>query len=315
MRGTRGSRLNKKSMMEQPTLPLKMGWMEAETFSNFFTNSFTKNIHPERPAVLVYDGHVSHLMPHKSHILQPMDLFVFRPLRLMKDKELIKWQRENHKNKLLEAVFGVIVLRIWMKLNLTIIQCGFQNTGIFPFSSTVVAKVNFDPAAYQTWCAHQAKEPAARDVHSTSNQTVEPAPYTLSYASEEADSLQQICGGAEVITSLDAVAQFKEKEAKIKNRKQVENCRKTNSDDENLEQLLNESDENEPEEDLREMTEEQGFMEIISSDVSALQVGDWIISKFCPKKRTLMYIAQVLDISLCIKVKLDRHLHFIAGCR
>ncbi|KAF2896240.1 hypothetical protein ILUMI_09934 [Ignelater luminosus] len=132
---------------------------------------------------------------------------------------------------------------------------------------TVVAKVNFDPAAYQTWCTHQAKEPAACDVHSTSNQTAEPAPYTLSYASEEADSLQQICGEAEVITSLDAVAQFKENEARIKNKKQVKNCRKTNSDDENLEQLLNESDENEPEEDLREMTEEQDFMKIISSDV------------------------------------------------
>lgn len=39
----------------------KNGWMELETFFNYFTNSFLKNIHPERPCVLLYDSHVSHL--------------------------------------------------------------------------------------------------------------------------------------------------------------------------------------------------------------------------------------------------------------
>lgn len=32
------------------------GWRQAVTFSNYFTGNFTTNIHPEKPAVLIYDG-------------------------------------------------------------------------------------------------------------------------------------------------------------------------------------------------------------------------------------------------------------------
>jgi hypothetical protein len=72
--------------------------VEAETFSNYFTRSLIGNIHPERPVVLICDGHTSHsgvglienarkenvilkFPPHNSHVLQPMDLRIFRPLK------------------------------------------------------------------------------------------------------------------------------------------------------------------------------------------------------------------------------------------
>jgi hypothetical protein len=35
----------------------KNGWMEAETFSNYFTGSFIRIIQPKKPAVLICDGH------------------------------------------------------------------------------------------------------------------------------------------------------------------------------------------------------------------------------------------------------------------
>jgi hypothetical protein len=35
------------------------------------------------------------LPPHTSHVLQPMDLCVFRPLKLKWDEEIIKCQRKN----------------------------------------------------------------------------------------------------------------------------------------------------------------------------------------------------------------------------
>jgi hypothetical protein len=35
--------------------------MEAETFSDYFTRSFIRNIHPDRTAVLIYDGNTSHI--------------------------------------------------------------------------------------------------------------------------------------------------------------------------------------------------------------------------------------------------------------
>ena len=66
------------------------GRMEAETFSNYFTRSFIRNIHPEMPAVLICDCHAYHICvgltenarkenvilkfpPHASHVIQPMD--------------------------------------------------------------------------------------------------------------------------------------------------------------------------------------------------------------------------------------------------
>lgn len=92
-----------------------------------------------------------------------------------------------------------------MKLNSTIIQHGFQKAGIFPFSSTVVSKENFNPIAYQRWC----------------------------------------------------------------------------------EELLNESDEYEAEEELNEITQENNFMKIIDSDVSALELDN---CKVLPKEKNLMYL-------------------------
>ncbi|XP_072401106.1 uncharacterized protein [Diabrotica undecimpunctata] len=74
-------------------------WMETETFSNYIEHTFLPNIPKERPVVLIYDGHSSYtsitlietalrediiilkLPPHTSHLLQPMDLAVFNPLK------------------------------------------------------------------------------------------------------------------------------------------------------------------------------------------------------------------------------------------
>jgi hypothetical protein len=63
------------------------GWRQAVTFSNHLTGNFKINIHPEMPAVLIYDGLISYidaalvdrvrkkntvifkLPPHISHVL------------------------------------------------------------------------------------------------------------------------------------------------------------------------------------------------------------------------------------------------------
>jgi hypothetical protein len=39
---------------------IENGWMEGETFSNYFTRNIIQTIHPERPRVLIY-GHNSHI--------------------------------------------------------------------------------------------------------------------------------------------------------------------------------------------------------------------------------------------------------------
>ncbi|XP_063226844.1 uncharacterized protein LOC134533298 [Bacillus rossius redtenbacheri] len=147
----------------------KNGWMEGETFGNYFTNNFVRNIRAYSPAVLIYDGHSSHislelvlkarqenivilkLLPHSSHVLQPLDLSVFRPLKLKWDEELIKWQRTHYGEKLPKDTFSSIISKIWTELDPKVIRSGFQKGGIYTFCSNVIPKELYPPEAYMRW--------------------------------------------------------------------------------------------------------------------------------------------------------------------
>lgn len=78
------------------------GWMEAATFQQYFTNIFLKHIGSERPVLLIYDGHSSHVglslveAAKANGVVEVTATFylsVFKPLKLLWDEELIKWQR------------------------------------------------------------------------------------------------------------------------------------------------------------------------------------------------------------------------------
>ena len=73
------------------------GWINTEIFYGWLANHFIQSIPPKRPVILLLDGHSSHidieisqlcrenkiilycLPPHASHIVQPLDLFIFLP--------------------------------------------------------------------------------------------------------------------------------------------------------------------------------------------------------------------------------------------
>jgi hypothetical protein len=129
----------------------KNGWMEAKTVSNYFTRSFIRNIHPERPSVLICDRHTSYigvglienarkenvvilkLPPYTNHVLQPMDLCVFRPLKLMWDEEIIKWQCRNYARKLPKSTFSFIISKIGKNISLNIVQNGLNKAEFSAF--------------------------------------------------------------------------------------------------------------------------------------------------------------------------------------
>lgn len=173
----------------------KNGWMEAEVFTNYFTRNFLRNIHSKRPAVLIYDGHASHvglplvqkardegiiilkLPPHTSHILQPLDLSVFRPMKIKWDEELVKWQRKNYGKRLPKSDFSTIIATIWKNLKPEVIKKGFEKGGIFPFSDKVIPPEKFEPEAYQRWLSSFKNDnivPATSTTSSLEKETVEP---------------------------------------------------------------------------------------------------------------------------------------------
>ena len=89
----------------------KNGWMDTNTFYSWFTSQFLQQVPKEcRPILLLYDGHLSHislelitaarqsdvhiikLPPHTSHLLQPLDVSVFRGLKCEWNSRLTQWQ-------------------------------------------------------------------------------------------------------------------------------------------------------------------------------------------------------------------------------
>lgn len=179
------------------------GWMEADVFLKYFEKSFLEAIGLRRPVLLIYDGHVSHidrrlislavdndvvilkLPPHSSHLLQPLDLSVFKSLKSKWDYLLVKWQRQHQGQKIPKCQFSKLIGEIWTDLSPEVIRNGFQKGGIFPFNNEVISKDQYDPLAYKRWEERNAKDtnldngsqvsPIAFQKSSETNQNCEPS--------------------------------------------------------------------------------------------------------------------------------------------
>lgn len=89
----------------------KKGWMETTIFEKYIKDVFIPAIGSERPVLLIYDGHSTHvdlsvielaaaegitilkLPAHSSDVLQPLDCSTMKPMKDRWEEELIKWQR------------------------------------------------------------------------------------------------------------------------------------------------------------------------------------------------------------------------------
>nr|XP_029709500.1 uncharacterized protein LOC109411362 [Aedes albopictus] len=241
------------------------GWMNSDTFANYFEKSFLPAIGKYRPAVLIYDGHVSHvsldiiekavkenviilkLPPHTSHLLQPMDLAVFKPLKQDYDDAVIKWQRRNYGTKMSKNAFSNMISRIWTDCNPQLIKSGFKKGGIYPFDNDVISENNYDPAALKRFKKAKQGPMLPQESSSTADLRADlpniPATMppdnaeqsTSSDTSFEAMLLahvkqdpvrdktkrRRVCNGAEVITSSQAVEKLTkiEDDRKMKKKK------------------------------------------------------------------------------------------------
>ena len=87
----------------------KHGWMETQIFYNYMIKVIIPSLGEARPVLLIYDGHSTHvdervvtlaaehditilkLPAHTSHLLQPLDLAVFKSFKSIWDKKLVEW--------------------------------------------------------------------------------------------------------------------------------------------------------------------------------------------------------------------------------
>lgn len=360
------------------------GWMESDIFRNYFEKSFIPTLGDSRPVLVLYDGHSTHvtasivelavreqitilkLPPHTSHLLQPLDLAVFKPLKDMWDRKLVAWQRTNSGYKIPKVQFSTLVAETWRDLKTDVIISGFKKGGIIPFNDQVIPEDKFEPSALLRWKQHKAaiqlqplttaqrnreieqplvivNEPTfdnrqldsedKEQLVDSNEQPPTPVPSTSSSLLVSFEDLllqkinqtkqpaakpkRRIAGGAEVITSLEAIARMAEveknkaaelerKKTFIKKGKVSKKSQKISKGKRHVKKILESpsSSSNNEEEPLYIDTDDDfdtdsDFNEEVSNaenlhPLLSIEVDRWIVVQYNTKKTTRHYVGQVL---------------------
>ena len=118
----------------------------------------------ERPVILFIDGHASHmtlhlsqfcsskqielvaLYPNSTHLIQAMDVVVFKPLKTYWKNSIRRWRVENNGNKVRKENFAPIFEQALSQIDSQTVENGFRCSGLFPFN---VENVDFGKIAIQ----------------------------------------------------------------------------------------------------------------------------------------------------------------------
>lgn len=137
------------------------GWMTGETFYEFVANVFNKWLldnQIKKPVILFIDGHASHLTlnvskfcsengiilvalyPNATHLIQPMDVAVFRSLKGSWKDAVRQWRIDHIDSPMLRKVHFCPLLEkvINDTLNPSILKNGFRKCGIVPWNKDEV---------------------------------------------------------------------------------------------------------------------------------------------------------------------------------
>ncbi|XP_047026859.1 uncharacterized protein LOC124635108 [Helicoverpa zea] len=185
------------------------GWMETEVFKNYFEKVLIPALGNDRPVLVIYDGHSTHvslnlvetalakditilkLPAHTSDQLQPLDVSVFKSFKQKWDQTVASWQRQNIGKKLPKALFSQFLGETWVSVSENVIMSGFRKSGIFPFNSDVIPRENFSKDALERWEMHLAGElardnEASPDPHRSTFNNSSPSILNLPASEEEA---------------------------------------------------------------------------------------------------------------------------------
>lgn len=143
----------------------KKGWINDEIGEQWFDQVFLKHCGPERPQLLLMDGHGSHetlaiieramdeniiLMvfpPHCTHYLQPLDRTVFGPLKTAFNHSCSNFLSENPLHLVNKHTFPSLFSQAWNNaVSSTNITNGFRACGIHPLNRRAVPTRAYDPA-------------------------------------------------------------------------------------------------------------------------------------------------------------------------
>lgn len=136
------------------------GWMTGEAFYEYVANVF----HPwlvkskvKLPVLFFVDGHVSHLslnvtefcksngiilvalLPNATHIIQPMDVCLFGPLKKAWLKTVHEWKINNNYSKLSREDFAPLLKTcLSLAAKPETFKNGFRSCGLYPFTVSAI---------------------------------------------------------------------------------------------------------------------------------------------------------------------------------
>lgn len=136
------------------------GWMKGDVFFEYIANDFNEWVtqnNLKRPILLLIDGHKSHmtmnlstfcdthgiilyaLPPNTTHILQPADVIVFKPLKTEWKNTVRKWQSHENNKCVTKVNFCKVFEEALNNTNMKeYIINGFRRCGLFPFNENNV---------------------------------------------------------------------------------------------------------------------------------------------------------------------------------
>ncbi|KAG6448525.1 hypothetical protein O3G_MSEX005530 [Manduca sexta] len=138
------------------------GWMTGESFYEYVANVFIpylKEKEIELPVILFLDGHKSHLtmqlselcrengiivialVPNTTHMLQPLDVAVFYPLKQNWRQLVKKWRIENDGQEITKFILPSALQSLLLDNKDKFaknVKAGFQTCGLYPFGAEFV---------------------------------------------------------------------------------------------------------------------------------------------------------------------------------
>ena len=175
------------------------GWMNNDLFLQWF-QFFLQNIPPTRPVLLIQDGHGSHvsielielarengvhllcLPAHTTHILQPLDVGVFKSFKAHFSKACHKYLLKHPGRVITTDVIASLVAEAWpSSLTPLNIMSGFKKCGIYPINPGEVDDRQLVPSKSINPQNDKISEPSSESIFTTEEETLYARRYKEGY--------------------------------------------------------------------------------------------------------------------------------------